>query len=298
MKRLLSLLLTGTGLLCSACAPSEKSSQAPPSPAPSLTAAAACTPSRRPRVERREISVSAGGEIGGILYVPQSEKPLPLIILSHGLGATHASLEDWAQRFSRETGAAAFCFDFRGCGSLSSGSPTQMSVMTEAEDVAAVMDAARSWNFVDPGKIVLLGESQGGFACAAAAAAQPELPAALVLLYPAFVIPDHIHARFASPEEVPDVFEQLGVTLGARYALDLWDYDVFQEIGFYRGPVLLIHGTADNIVPVSYSQQAAAVYPDAELIEVEGAGHGFFAERSQAFLDTVQFLESAGILSA
>ena len=40
-------------------------------------------------------------------------------------------------------------------------------------------------------------------------------------------------------------------------------------------PTLLMHGTADNVVPVSYAQRAATVIPNCQYIEFQGAGHGF-----------------------
>ena len=42
--------------------------------------------------------------------------------------------------------------------------------------------------------------------------------------------------------------------------------------------MLLIHGDADSIVPLSYSERALEVYPSAELKVVEGGGHGFYGE--------------------
>ena len=294
-RRLLSLLLSGTGLLAGACSPSGEPAQV--TAAQSAPAVRTPAPSRRPlEAGKRQITIPvSSGEVGGILYLPDADGPVPLILLCHGLGASHTSLEDWAQAFALR-GYAAFTFDFRGCGSLSTGSPYEMSVMTEAEDVSTVLSEARTWEFADPEKIVILGESQGGFAGAAAASLHPQELAALILLYPAFVIPVHIHARFSSKEEVPEVFTQLGVPLGRRYALDLWDYDVYDEIGAYEGPVLIIHGTADDIVPFSYSQKALEVYKNAVLIPFEGAGHGFFSERSQAFEDAAAFLADEGIV--
>ena len=37
--------------------------------------------------------------------------------------------------------------------------------------------------------------------------------------------------------------------------------------------VLLVHGDADDIVPAAQSRAYAALDPDAELIELEGADH-------------------------
>ena len=40
---------------------------------------------------------------------------------------------------------------------------------------------------------------------------------------------------------------------GRIYVADMWDYDVYAEIGNYTKPVLLMHGDRDGIVPISYA---------------------------------------------
>jgi pimeloyl-ACP methyl ester carboxylesterase len=44
----------------------------------------------------------------------------------------------------------------------------------------------------------------------------------------------------------------------------------------YPGPVMIIHGTADELVPLSYSEKALAVFENASLVKIPGAGHGFY----------------------
>ena len=64
-------------------------------------------------------------------------------------------------------GLAVYCFDFCGSGGFhSDGKMTEMSLITEATDVGTVLQAAKEWDFVDPDKIILLGECQGGAASA------------------------------------------------------------------------------------------------------------------------------------
>ena len=46
----------------------------------------------------------------------------------------------------------------------------------------------------------------------------------------------------------------------------------------YTGNALIVHGTADNIVPVSYSERAADTMKAAALLKIEGAGHGFYGK--------------------
>jgi pimeloyl-ACP methyl ester carboxylesterase len=55
------------------------------------------------------------------------------------------------------------------------------------------------------------------------------------------------------------------MTVGKNYASDMWDYDVYKAMENYEKKVLILHGNRDGIVDVSYSEQAAENYPDAEL---------------------------------
>ena len=67
----------------------------------------------------------------------------------------------------------------------------------------------------------------------------------------------------------------MGVPLGRIYTEDAVSFDIYDRMPAFRNPVLLIHGTADGLVPIRYSERAAEIFPDAELVRVEGADHGF-----------------------
>ena len=114
-------------------------------------------------------------------------------------------------------------------------------------------------------------------------------------MYPAFLVSDAIHEQFNSLEDVPDSFRFNWITAGRPYAEDMWDYDVYEEIGNYTDKVLLLHGSADSIVPLSYSDRAAQVYEDVEYHVIEGAGHGFsgsaFDEAAGYVFDYLQQIE-------
>ena len=51
--------------------------------------------------------------------------------------------------------------------------------------------------------------------------------------------------------------------------------EVYKEIGGYEGPTLLIHGSADRIVSISYSEKAAKLYPNCTYHVVADGQHGF-----------------------
>lgn len=238
---------------------------------------------------KQEIELDNQGQrIYGIAYIPSTEEEkIPLVICAHGLGGSYRSNAAYAEQLANH-GIAAYCFDFRGGGGLrSDGDTTEMSVMTEVSDLEAVVEKASEWDFVDENKIVLLGTSQGGIASAIAAARHTDRIYGLVLLYPAFLVSDAVHEQFDSLEDVPDSFRFNWITAGRPYVEDMWDYDVYEEIGNYTKKVLLMHGTEDDIVPISYSNRAAEIYKDVEYYVIDGAGHGF---SGSAFDEAVSYL--------
>lgn len=82
------------------------------------------------------------------------------------------------------------------------------------------------------------------------------------------------------------------MTVGRAYFEPLVGYDIYRAISSYDRDVLLIHGDEDDIVPLSYSERAAEVYPSAELKVISGAGHGFYGD--DAKLATEYILEYLG----
>lgn len=214
--------------------------------------------------------------IYGCLYTPEGRTGrLPLVIFSHGFGGNYTNLASYAERMA-QMGYMAYCFDFCGGSSYSrsDGSTTDMSVLTERADLEAIIDYFKTRDDVDASQITLAGASQGGFVSALTAADRPNDVHSLVLFYPALCIVDDAHSRWSSYESITSS-SLWGTQLGSIYYQDAWNIDVYTEIAKYTGPVLLIHGTADNIVNISYADHAAEVYSDVEYHKIEGAGHGF-----------------------
>ena len=71
----------------------------------------------------------------------------------------------------------------------------------------------------------------------------------------------------------------------------------YSEIGNYAKLVLLMHGDRDGIVPISYAEHAAEVYPDVDYYVIRGGGHGFYGNAlDDAFLHILEYLQKTGIL--
>lgn len=222
------------------------------------------------------------------------------MIVSHGFASCTRDTKKYARVFVDE-GFAAVCFDFCMSGSgKSTGSSLGMSVLTEKADLLNVLDYVKTLDFVDQDHITLAGCSQGGFVSALAAAERENEVERLVMYYPALCIPDDarrgqmINAKF-DPDHVPDRLRALFLRLSSKYVLDARELDPFREICTFRKPVLIVHGTKDQLVNISYSRRAAQIYPNCRLVEVEG-DHGFifsgFAASKRATIEYLRQVKS------
>lgn len=235
-----------------------------------------------------------GQKIYGKLFLPkESDTPLPLVILSHGLGSNHRIMEPYAESFA-EYGLAAFVFDYIGGSeeSLSDGSMTEMSVLTEAEDLSCVLDSFRGDKRFSADDFFLFGGSQGGFISAYAAGKYPDEIAGLVLLYPAFNLLEICRGMVSETGEIPDSVVIGEHTVGGIYIRDMLSIDIYKVLRQYPGPVLLFHGTADPYVPLAFTQRADRVLADARTVIIEGAGHGFTGEdRNRVEQESAEFIQ-------
>lgn len=235
----------------------------------------------------------------------------PVVILSHGFMGTHKMCIDYAEYFCKK-GYAAFIYDFNGggIGSKSDGSVSDMTVLTEAEDLKAVINFASAQPYVNKDDITLVGLSQGGFVSAIVAAKLQDKIKRLIMFYPALCIPDDarkgsmIFAKF-DPENVPEIVKCGPMKLGRCFVTDVNKLNANDEISGYKGPVLIIHGTKDRIVNIEYSKKAKEAYlekrkddPEAKEVRslyIEGANHGFMGLKKKkwnaaAFSEIDRFL--------
>ena len=252
-------------------------------------------------VNTNVLNKSTGKTLRGLLYMPETHgEKLPLAICAHELGSNHRrGWPQYGEALAAE-GIAVYTFDFAGGGpksradgtpgSLSDGDTTEMSVMTEVRDLEAVLEAVRSWDFVDTNRIAVIGGSQGGAVSVIAASRHADEIAGLVLLYPALVITDDLHKKFSRPEDCPEVYSYNGwLDVSPVYVNDMWDYDIYADMPKYEKPVLILHGDKDFIVPIEYSRRAASAYPDSEFHVIDGGDHGF---RGETFRQAIGYIKS------
>ncbi|MDO4797091.1 MAG: alpha/beta fold hydrolase [Coriobacteriales bacterium] len=220
----------------------------------------------------------------GVLRVPKGaaerHRAYPAVVCAHGFTANHAEADPYAIGLASR-GFVSLSIDFfgGGWGIRSDGTLLDMTVETERDDLLAFVDALTLLPYVDADNVCLLGCSQGGFVSTMAAAARPRDVRALCLMYPAFVLHDDALALYPQVQDVPDSYPAFDFapersTISREYNLVARRTDPYRLMTAYPGQVLIVHGDADAIVPLSYAQRAQQTFAHARLEVMEGGDHG------------------------
>ena len=246
----------------------------------------------------KEVWIKNGDrKIFGIESAPKTKGKKGVAIISHGFNGTHHFGRDY---FDTLNGLGYTVYTFAcPCGGIHSSSDNntmKMSVIDEKNDLKSIVRHYLQQPDTDKDRIVLIGESQGGFVSAIAASELKDTVSNLVLVYPALCIPDDWNNRYKTEAEIPDTTNMWNVLLGRNFFMELRDFDVYSTICRYEGPVQIIHGSKDPIVPLSYSEKAMKLYKNAHIGVIPGAGHGFNPEQravSNRFVK--EFLEATAV---
>jgi pimeloyl-ACP methyl ester carboxylesterase len=211
------------------------------------------------------------------------------------VGGWTGSWEVWEEPIAQLTAVGWRCvaYDHRGSGE-SPVDPALISVEAMVDDVAGVLDA------FGVKRCVLAGESQGGAIVQYAAARDPERVDGLVLSapirtgrsegstafadacrsdYPA-AVDQFVNACFPEPDSdhikrwATNVLLRAEPEQAARI-IEMWHDEDVPDVDPRQldTPTLILHGTADAILPIEFSRELAERLPNAELLEFEGSGH-------------------------
>ena len=201
----------------------------------------------------------------------------PLVVVIHGF--TGHIEEDHIIAVSKGINAVGFATlraDMYGHGH-SDGAFRKHTLFKWMTNALTVIDYARGLDFVTD--IYLCGHSQGGLLVMLAAAMKHDVIKGLIPLSPACMIPEIARSgellgeRF-DPDRIPEVLHGWGdLELDGNYARVAQTIHVEEAIDRYAGPVLLIHGDADEAVPVEYGMRAAERYANARLVLIPGDDH-------------------------
>ena len=235
-------------------------------------------------IQERITVTDDGIRLVGILERPSAE-PGPLVIVLHGFTSAKDRPHTIAAcEAMREAGFATLRFDLYGHGE-SGGEFRKHTLHKWISNTLAVMDWAERQDSVT--ELWLSGHSQGGLTAALVAGAAPERVRGLILRAPAFMIPrcaregEMLGVRF-DPSQIPESFPTIkGLTLDADYIRSARAIRVEEAIDAFPGPVLLLHGEADDVVPFRDVETAAGRYRSCKLVLIPGETHHFDQAREQ-----------------
>lgn len=233
-------------------------------PAPPLAGA----PPRPPDVQSIWLDTSSGRVEAWLLPpVGPWPGPAPLLLFTHGNGEL---IDHWPSAFDepRSWGLAVLLLEYPGYG-RSEGRPSDRSIK---ETMLAADRWARQQPGIDARRLIPYGRSLGGSAAAMLAA---ERNTAALVLESAFTSARAFARQFFAPG------------LLVRDPLD-----TLSAVGRFEGPVLVMHGEDDEIVPVAHGRTLAAASPRAQL-QLMPCGHN---DCPRPWTAVRRFLDEYGLL--
>jgi alpha-L-fucosidase 2 len=208
---------------------------------------------------------------------PDGDGPFPAAILVHGGGWVRGDRKiDVAPLFKplSDAGIAWFSISYR----LASD-PLHFGVAINDVEAAIrfVKDHAAEYR-IDPDRIALIGESAGGQL--AGMAALNNAPGTSVQAVVALYTPTDLVALLKSSDLIPTSIRETlqGTPFEGLLLARLAQLSPISKVRPGMPPFLMIHGTADPLVPIEQSRamcgKMTSVGAGCELFTVPGAGHG------------------------
>lgn len=227
------------------------------------------------------------GPQGGVatkLVLPKGFDPATdscdMVVLMHGIFSSkdYPPMPGIARALAKE-GIASIALDFGGHG-RSQGAMERMTIANELAEALEVVSYVQALPYVR--SVSLLGHSQGGVVASMTAglmASQGRAPAKLVLMAPGSVIKEatmagHFFGNEYNPSDPPEYIKCFRTyKVGREYMVSTQQLDIYGTSALYKGPVCIIHGTDDGIVPLWCSQRYDSIYDASTLHLIEGENH-------------------------
>lgn len=216
-----------------------------------------------------------GLRLPGAAYVPDGARGL--VLLLHGIPSTNppdpgdTGYPGLARRFAAEGFAAAW-IDMRAARK----SPGFFSIEGWVRDALAALYAATSLDGAQGLPVAIVGSSAGGAVAAEVAKRGASVKALCLLAAPATWL------SFAGDpaEGLRRIIVEAGMAVAPAvledptgWAAEFESVQTETSITQVGCPVLIVHGTEDDVVPVDHAQRIADRSARAELRIIEGAGH-------------------------
>ena len=223
-----------------------------------------------------ELPVSSDDNALAYSYVTPAE-PRGIVVLFHGIPSINPPAPDdrgypgWAEDLAAK-GWLAVWGDLRARGA-SSG---YFSIEGWVRDALAVIDAVRDVEEARNLPLALIGSSAGGCVSAEAIRRGAKADALALLGAPAawlFFAGDGATGVRKITQEAGMALDPAVMADPSSWATEFETITTENAIADVRVPTLILHGTADDIVPVEHAHMIAERAPTAELVIVDGAPH-------------------------
>ncbi|MBX3357780.1 MAG: alpha/beta hydrolase [Phycisphaeraceae bacterium] len=199
--------------------------------------------------------------------------PGPLVIYAHG-NAELIEQNLGRARMYQDLGISVLMPEYRGYG-RSGGSPGEAEIVA---DFGRFAEWAAGQPEVDPRQVVYHGRSLGGGVTAQLAARRP--PFAMIL-----------ESSFTSVTSMAWSFGVPPFLVRNTYRTDL-------VLPGLNRPLLIIHGTDDDIIPVVHGRRLHELAPGSTLVELAGT-HNDFPQDERAYRAAIRmFLDEHGLVPA
>ncbi|MBQ6379609.1 MAG: alpha/beta fold hydrolase [Prevotella sp.] len=226
------------------------------------------------------------GRLKALIQKPELQpgQQCPMVIFCHGFSGTKdGPMFELVCDTLQAHGIASIRFDFNGHGE-SEGEFKDMTVPNEIEDAKKVVEYVHDLRWVSD--LAIAGHSQGGVVASMTAGQLSEEQGesvfkAVVLMAPAAVLrEDAIRGNTMGKQYDPfDPGEYVelwgGLKLGGNYIRTAFSLPIYETAAKYQGPALIIHGTADRVVPYTYGERFHQIWPKSELVIQDYFDHGF-----------------------
>ena len=226
---------------------------------------------------------SRGEKLAGVMHVPDRGASRAGAVLCHGMESNKSSAKIVAMsQFLRDRGLTAFRFDFAGSGE-SAGDFAEISYSRQVDDLSAAVS-----HLVGTGveRVGLIGSSMGGSVALLYAGGGMRVAGLATIAAPSD--PLEIVRQFSTQEDL-DAWEESGFTeyhgrrLNRTFLDDVRQLDIVGAATHITCPVLVIHGDADETVPVEQAHRVyGALRADKKLRILPGADHRLSAPEDMA----------------
>ena len=229
---------------------------------------------------------SQGKAMAANLSIPL--KDAPCVIMSHGLEGSKDGAK-WQLLAAKlyEAGIASLRFNYRGCGQgkdKSQGKFEETTISGRVQDFRAALDFVEG-TAVDSSRLGVVGSSLGG---AVAIAAWDKRIKAMVAMATPYRFPKPTEKQLRHIKDAEYFNLPSGRRIGTEFLKELWCHDTGRYVGRVKCPFLIIHGSADEDVPVADARRLYEKANEPKRLEIiRGGSHGFD--------DSVQLQRVAGL---